>query len=101
MPKSKIWHLSFGFDLIFVIWVLELILKYFFFAEIMFKTIVLYAIKLYQKIISPDHGLLKIFFPYGVCRFNPSCSEYAYQKINEYGIIRGCVLGFKRLLKCH
>lgn len=67
----------------------------------MLKLFFLYSIRLYQKILSPDHGLIKNFFPYGVCRFNPTCSEYTYQKIAEYGVIKGCYLGLKRLLKCH
>jgi putative membrane protein insertion efficiency factor len=36
-----------------------------------------------------------------VCRFTPTCSEYAKQAIVRHGIIRGSVLAAKRILRCH
>ena len=36
-----------------------------------------------------------------VCRFYPSCSEYAYVAIYRYGLIRGIPLAIKRILKCN
>ncbi|MEK9171099.1 MAG: membrane protein insertion efficiency factor YidD [Patescibacteria group bacterium] len=36
-----------------------------------------------------------------VCRFTPTCSEYAKQAIGRHGIIRGSVLGLKRIFRCH
>ena len=65
------------------------------------KQIILFAIKLYQKTISLDHGWLKFLYPYGVCRFYPTCSEYAYQAIHKKGIIKGVILTIKRLCRCH
>lgn len=53
----------------------------------------LFLIKLYQLIIRP-------LFP-SSCRFHPSCSEYTYQAIQKYGIIKGGLLGGKRILSCH
>jgi len=35
------------------------------------------------------------------CRFYPTCSTYTYQAIEKYGVLKGCFLGFKRILKCH
>ena len=35
------------------------------------------------------------------CRFQPTCSEYARQAIQKYGIIKGGWLTIKRLLRCH
>ncbi|MCG2750517.1 MAG: membrane protein insertion efficiency factor YidD [Desulfobacteraceae bacterium] len=35
------------------------------------------------------------------CRYFPSCSEYAYQAIAKYGIIKGVFLSAKRILRCH
>jgi len=58
-------------------------------------------IRLYQLTLSPDHGLLKRFFPYGFCRFSPSCSEYNYQAINKYGILKGSTLGLWRIMRCN
>jgi hypothetical protein len=44
--------------------------------------------------------MLRPLFP-SVCRFYPSCSEYTYQAIKKYGIIKGGFLGIKRILSCH
>ena len=35
------------------------------------------------------------------CRFVPSCSDYMYQAIEKYGVLRGGWMGFKRLCRCH
>jgi uncharacterized protein len=51
------------------------------------------AIRLYQRTLS------KLLPP--ACRFIPSCSEYAAQAIERYGVARGSALAAKRLLRCH
>lgn len=61
----------------------------------------LWLIVLYQKIFSPDHGLFKIFFPYGYCRFRPTCSEYAYGAIKKRGLIIGFIKAAWRILRCN
>src|SRR5271165_4512657 len=43
---------------------------------------------------------LSILFA-GSCRFEPTCSQYAYQAIERFGVARGIWLGLKRLLRCH
>ncbi|MBR1936776.1 MAG: membrane protein insertion efficiency factor YidD [Bacilli bacterium] len=35
------------------------------------------------------------------CRFYPTCSNYCKEAIIEYGVIYGCFLGFKRILRCN
>ena len=35
------------------------------------------------------------------CRFVPSCSEYCYQAVEKYGVIKGLFLGLKRILRCN
>lgn len=67
----------------------------------MFKKIILDLIKIYQHTLSFDHGWMKTIYPGGVCRFQPTCSEYAYQAIEKYGITKGGWLGLKRILRCH
>ncbi len=53
----------------------------------------LLLVRFYQRLISP-------ILPRS-CRFNPTCSEYTYQAIEKYGLIKGIYLGVKRILKCH
>ena len=55
--------------------------------------LVLLLIRFYQRFISP--GLPP------ACRFYPTCSEYGYEAISRYGIIKGGVLTVWRLLRCH
>ena len=35
------------------------------------------------------------------CKYYPTCSEYTKQAIEKYGVLRGCMLGGKRILKCN
>lgn len=62
---------------------------------------VLWLIRLYQKTFSPDHGPMKGFFAPGVCRFHPTCSEYGYQSIKKYGLVRGVPKTIWRILRCN
>ena len=61
----------------------------------------LWMIRLYQKTLSFDHGWLSLFFPYGYCRYEPSCSQYTYEAIEKRGIFSGLVLGAWRILRCN
>ncbi|MEK9147111.1 MAG: membrane protein insertion efficiency factor YidD [Patescibacteria group bacterium] len=36
-----------------------------------------------------------------VCRFTPTCSEYAREAFKKYGIVKGSWLAAKRLTSCH
>jgi uncharacterized protein len=62
---------------------------------------VVWLIELYQRTLSPDHGLLRIFFPSGACRHHPTCSEYTKEALKRYGLYRGLQLGVRRVSKCH
>jgi putative membrane protein insertion efficiency factor len=57
------------------------------------RRIVLAPIRLYQTLISPAVGQR--------CKYYPSCSEYAAQAIERFGILRGLVLAAWRLLRCN
>lgn len=62
---------------------------------------VLKLIKLYQKTLSFNHGVFKSLHPHGYCRFVPTCSEYGYQAVEKYGVVKGGVLAFWRILRCN
>lgn len=57
------------------------------------KSIAIWLIKKYQKYISPLFG--------NKCRYYPSCSNYAICAIDKYGIIKGGMMAFFRILKCN
>ncbi len=57
------------------------------------KRLALGMIRLYKRFISPA-------LP-SACIYTPTCSEYTYQAIERYGVIRGTWLGVKRISRCH
>ncbi|MBS4169134.1 membrane protein insertion efficiency factor YidD [Parachlamydia sp. AcF125] len=57
------------------------------------KKIALFLIRLYQLLISPMLG--------PICRFTPSCSQYAMEAIQKYGISKGARLAFSRICRCN
>jgi putative membrane protein insertion efficiency factor len=57
------------------------------------RTLVVFAIRVYQRLVSPMMGER--------CRYYPSCSEYAAQAITNFGILRGLVLAGWRVLRCN
>ena len=65
------------------------------------KSMVLLLIKIYQKTISPDHGVFPILRLLGRCRHYPTCSQYTYSSIEKYGVLKGLWLGIKRISTCH
>lgn len=67
----------------------------------MLKKSILSTIRLYQKTLSPDSGWFSYKHPYGYCRYHPTCSEYGYQAIEKYGLIKGLVKAIRRIISCH
>jgi putative membrane protein insertion efficiency factor len=59
----------------------------------MLRRVVLLPLRAYQRVLSPMFGQR--------CRYYPSCSEYAAQAIERFGILRGVVLAGWRLLRCN
>jgi putative membrane protein insertion efficiency factor len=35
------------------------------------------------------------------CRFSPTCSDYTQQAIKKHGMLKGSMLGLRRILRCH
>ena len=58
----------------------------------MFRRLAIFLIELYQRIPGNWHYS---------CRFTPSCSNYAKEAINRYGLIKGLFLSIKRILRCN
>ena len=57
------------------------------------KKIFTLPIKAYKKIVSP-------ILP-KACRFTPTCSEYAIEAIERFGVIRGSMLASYRIMRCN
>ena len=57
------------------------------------KYVFIILIKGYQKVISP-------LFPPS-CRFYPTCSEYAAQSLEKYGVVIGGAKAVWRILRCN
>jgi len=56
-----------------------------------FKGLVLRALVGYKKYISRGN----------YCRFVPTCSEYTYEAVEKYGVMRGLWMGLGRVIRCH
>ena len=52
-----------------------------------------FAIRLYKRFLSP------LLPP--ACRFHPTCSDYALEAFEKYGVLKGLYLATRRLLRCH
>ena len=65
------------------------------------RWLALQLIKLYQATLSPDHGWFRTLYPHGYCKFHPTCSQYTYEAIERFGILRGSWLGGNRILRCN
>ncbi|MFT6332226.1 MAG: putative membrane protein insertion efficiency factor [Lentimonas sp.] len=61
----------------------------------MLKKVFIFPIRIYQLFISPLIG------GHRSCRFTPTCSSYAIDSINEFGVIKGIFRGFLRILRCN
>jgi len=58
------------------------------------KIVALQAIRVYQDLISPAMREDK-------CNFTPSCSRYSVESIRKFGPVKGIVMTFDRVSRCH
>jgi len=58
------------------------------------KDLLIWLIKLYQKFLSPLKGN-------NHCIYTPTCSQYAIEAIEKYGVWKGIFMACKRILRCH
>jgi len=57
------------------------------------KEFVLFLIKMYRKYISPLSP--------PACKYTPTCSMYAIEAIEKYGLLKGGIMAFYRILRCN
>ncbi len=56
------------------------------------RHVLVFTIRMYQRVSK---------YTPRVCRFEPTCSEYAAQAIIRYGAVKGTWMAFRRVLRCH
>lgn len=49
-------------------------------------------VRAYQVVLSPHIGTC--------CRFEPSCSAYCIEALRTHGVVSGCWLALRRILRC-
>jgi len=57
------------------------------------RRFILFLLQCYRVVLSPLLG--------NNCRFYPSCSSYMIEAIEHYGVLKGSLMGAKRLARCH
>ena len=60
--------------------------------------ILLALLRFYRWAISP---LLTMVAGGSICRFDPSCSEYALESVARHGAVKGAFLTIARIARCH
>lgn len=58
------------------------------------KKLFIFFIRMYQKFISPLKGK-------STCKFYPTCSQYSIEAIEKYGVLKGGLMSFWRILRCN
>jgi len=54
------------------------------------------------KIVKAILVFYKRYISFGYhCRFVPSCSEYTFEAVDRYGVVKGLWMGLKRVVRCN
>ena len=59
------------------------------------RKVLLFLLNAFMLLVRPLLG------PRGVCRFTPTCSQYAKEAITKHGVFKGTWLALCRVSKCH
>jgi putative membrane protein insertion efficiency factor len=57
------------------------------------KKLFIFPIRIYQRYLSPLLGKN--------CRFEPTCSHYTVEAIEQWGVLKGGWMGLRRIMRCH
>lgn len=60
---------------------------------VLIRRVAVAPIRVYQRVISP-------LLP-AACIYTPSCSQYAVEAIERYGIVKGAWLAVRRIVRCN
>lgn len=85
-------HKSNKFSLLFTLYYLLVSLP---------KELAKLLIKFYQFFLSFDNSFWAKWVNMPVCIHYPTCSQYTYEAIDRFGVIRGSIMGFFRILRCN
>jgi putative membrane protein insertion efficiency factor len=58
------------------------------------RQFVVLMVRVYQMVLAP-------LLPPNTCRFFPTCSQYAIDAVQKYGVLEGCWKAVKRIGRCH
>lgn len=58
------------------------------------RQFVVLVVRAYQIVLAP-------LLPPNTCRFSPTCSQYAIDAVQKFGVLEGCWKAVKRIGRCH
>ncbi|MCS6982583.1 MAG: membrane protein insertion efficiency factor YidD [Candidatus Absconditabacterales bacterium] len=64
------------------------------------KAIARFLITFYQKTLSPDTGLLSLFFRHRICAHHPSCSNYGLLCFKDFTFLKAIIMTIERITRC-
>jgi putative membrane protein insertion efficiency factor len=57
------------------------------------RRVFLFPVRLYRRFLSP--------YTPRTCRYYPTCSKYAIEAVDRFGVLRGSWMAFRRILRCN